>query len=183
LDQGEQILTAAVKVMDAVGYEAASLRDIAEKAGVALGSIYRYFPEGKRQLLQAMTERLAEARAAVDLPSPGKKPAELEAYLAATISFWERNRSLARVLCTAAVFDDGVAAALRAGVLKPWLSDLRKVLTDVGCADAVAAAKLVQSQILFNTVGAPALAERVGAAKLAASLTEIVRPARPSRRA
>ncbi len=68
MDQGEQILTAALKVMDAVGYEAASLRDVAEKAGVALGSIYRYFPEGKRQLLQGMTDRLAGAREAADLP-------------------------------------------------------------------------------------------------------------------
>jgi len=167
--------------MDAVGYEAASLRDIAEKAGVALGSIYRYFPEGKRQLLQAMTDRLADAREAADLPAPGKKPADLEAYLAATIAFWERHRSLARVLTTAAVFDDTVAAAFRAQVLKPWLADLRKVLTDAGSADAVAAAKLAQSQILFNIVGAPALAERVSAAKLAASLTEIVRPSRSRR--
>jgi AcrR family transcriptional regulator len=182
LDQGEHILGAALRVMDKVGYEAAGLRDIAEEAGVALGSIYRYFPEGKRQLLQAMTERLAEARRACDLPRPGNKASQLEAYLAATIGFWDRHRPLARVLATAAVFEDSVAAALRAEVLRPWLADLRKAFADGDCADPVAAAKLVQSQILYNAVWAPALAERVPAARLAGSLVQLIRTARPSRR-
>ncbi len=85
------------------------------------------------------------------------------------------------MLTTTAVFEDSVATAFRVQVLKPWLADLRRVLTDAGCADAVAAAKLAQSQVLFNTVGAPALAERLSAAKLATSLSEILRPSRSRR--
>ncbi|MFE0702254.1 TetR/AcrR family transcriptional regulator [Streptomyces sp. NPDC058872] len=53
----ERILQATVELVDAHGYEATTLGDIAERAGTARGLISYYFP-GKRQLLQAAVHRL-----------------------------------------------------------------------------------------------------------------------------
>lgn len=53
----ERILQATVELVDSRGYEATTLGDIAERAGIARGLISYYFP-GKRQLLQAAVHRL-----------------------------------------------------------------------------------------------------------------------------
>ncbi|MEW1697175.1 MULTISPECIES: helix-turn-helix domain-containing protein [unclassified Streptomyces] len=53
----ERILQATVELVDRRGYEATTLGDIAERAGIARGLISYYFP-GKRQLLQAAVHRL-----------------------------------------------------------------------------------------------------------------------------
>ncbi len=53
-----QILDAAVRVFSARGYEGATIRRIARRAGLAEGTVYLYFP-GKRELLVAAWEHLA----------------------------------------------------------------------------------------------------------------------------
>lgn len=53
----ERILEAAVEVVGQGGFEAATLADIARRAGVARGLVSYYFP-GKRPLLQSAVHRL-----------------------------------------------------------------------------------------------------------------------------
>ncbi|MEU3400152.1 TetR/AcrR family transcriptional regulator [Streptomyces filamentosus] len=53
----ERILDAAVEVVGQGGFEAATLADIARRAGVARGLVSYYFP-GKRPLLQSAVHRL-----------------------------------------------------------------------------------------------------------------------------
>jgi AcrR family transcriptional regulator len=53
----ERLLRATVEVVETRGYEAATLGDIADRAGTARGLVSYYFP-AKRQLLQAATHRL-----------------------------------------------------------------------------------------------------------------------------
>ncbi|MFF0483660.1 TetR/AcrR family transcriptional regulator [Streptomyces sp. NPDC004779] len=53
----ERILAATVELVGRHGYEATTLGDIAERAGVARGLVSYYFP-GKRQLLQSAVHRL-----------------------------------------------------------------------------------------------------------------------------
>src|SRR5258708_13008477 len=38
------LLEAAAAIFSAVGYEAATMRDIAERAGASIGSLYQFFP-------------------------------------------------------------------------------------------------------------------------------------------
>ena len=54
------------------GYEAATLRDVAARAGVSVGLLYRYFPS-KRSIVLALYDELSDtyAREAAELP-PGK---------------------------------------------------------------------------------------------------------------
>jgi AcrR family transcriptional regulator len=52
----ERMLDACAELLDEAGYEALSTTRIAERAGVAIGSVYQFFPD-KRALSQALTRR------------------------------------------------------------------------------------------------------------------------------
>ncbi len=53
------MLDACAELLDEVGYEALSTTRIAERAGVAIGSVYQFFPD-KRAISQALTRRNVE---------------------------------------------------------------------------------------------------------------------------
>ncbi|MFD0885560.1 TetR family transcriptional regulator [Streptosporangium algeriense] len=55
----ERMLDACAELLDEIGYEALSTTRIAERAGVAIGSIYQFFPD-KRAITQAVTRRHVE---------------------------------------------------------------------------------------------------------------------------
>ncbi len=53
------MLDACAELLDEVGYEALSTTRVAERAGVAVGSVYQFFPD-KRALNDAVTRRNVE---------------------------------------------------------------------------------------------------------------------------
>lgn len=55
----DRIVDAAVEIMKQVGYEQIQMRDVTARAGVALGTTYRYFPS-KDQLLSEALVRWSE---------------------------------------------------------------------------------------------------------------------------
>ena len=62
----------AIELISKQGYEAATLREVAKKAGVSVGLLYRYFPNKRAVVLALYDELSAEyATRAVNMP-PGK---------------------------------------------------------------------------------------------------------------
>src|SRR3954471_21304536 len=55
LARRERILDAAVELATEGGYDAVQMREVAERADVALGTVYRYFPSKVHLLVAAMT--------------------------------------------------------------------------------------------------------------------------------
>ncbi|GLW98275.1 hypothetical protein Misp02_23620 [Microtetraspora sp. NBRC 16547] len=55
----ERMLDACAELLDEIGYEALTTTRIAERAGVAIGSVYQFFPD-KRAITQALTQRHVE---------------------------------------------------------------------------------------------------------------------------
>ncbi|WP_433352292.1 TetR family transcriptional regulator [Microtetraspora malaysiensis] len=55
----ERMLDACAELLDEIGYEALTTTRIAERAGVAIGSVYQFFPD-KRAITQALTRRHVE---------------------------------------------------------------------------------------------------------------------------
>jgi len=51
----EQIMAAAMSVFSRLGYDGATMANVAAEAGVAVGTIYNYFPS-KRDLLEAIAD-------------------------------------------------------------------------------------------------------------------------------
>ncbi|MFE9727111.1 TetR/AcrR family transcriptional regulator [Streptomyces sp. NPDC005794] len=70
-DRLARILDAGAALLDETGYEQLSTRAVADRAGVPIGSVYRFFPN-KRALVDALAERNLEAYA-------GRVVARLEA--------------------------------------------------------------------------------------------------------
>ncbi|MGC5009455.1 TetR/AcrR family transcriptional regulator [Streptosporangium sp. DT93] len=56
----ERMLDACADLLDEIGYDALSTTRIAERAGVAIGSVYQFFPD-KRAIAQAVTRRHVES--------------------------------------------------------------------------------------------------------------------------
>ncbi len=65
-DRVDRLLEAAAEVIAQTSYESATTNAIAERAGVSIGSLYRYFPD-KQAILRALVERrLGEVRTLYD---------------------------------------------------------------------------------------------------------------------
>jgi len=69
---GRRLFDIAVDLIGERGYEATTLRDVADRAGVSVGLLYRYFPS-KRSIVLALYEQLSAEYAlqAAEMP-PGK---------------------------------------------------------------------------------------------------------------
>jgi AcrR family transcriptional regulator len=61
-DRLARILDAGAALLDEAGYEQLSTRAVADRAGVPIGSVYRFFPN-KRALVDALAERNLEVYA------------------------------------------------------------------------------------------------------------------------
>src|SRR3954471_12065922 len=55
-----RMLDACAQLVDEVGYDGLTTNLLAERAGVAIGSVYQFFPD-KRAIVQALTLRNLEA--------------------------------------------------------------------------------------------------------------------------
>lgn len=56
----QRMLDACANLVDEVGYDGLTTTLLAERAGVAIGSVYQFFPD-KRAVVQALTQRNMEA--------------------------------------------------------------------------------------------------------------------------
>src|SRR5881227_2236162 len=62
LARRERILDAAMELAAEGGYDAVQMREVAERADVALGTVYRYFPSKVHLLVAAVTRNRARNR-------------------------------------------------------------------------------------------------------------------------
>lgn len=56
----QRMLDACAEIVDELGYEGLTTTLLADRAGVAIGSVYQFFPD-KRAVVQALTQRNLEA--------------------------------------------------------------------------------------------------------------------------
>lgn len=112
----ERVIRAAMDLGGRGGYEAVQMRDVASDAGVALGTIYRYFTSKDHLLAASMVDWSADLRRRVaERPPQHRDPADrmVEVIRRATRSM-ERRPSLAAALVTAcSAHDPGVVACQR----------------------------------------------------------------------
>jgi len=94
------IVNAALDLIRERGYEATTMRAIAERAGVSLGNAYHYYPS-KAHLIQAFYHRLHEEHLAAALPvlsSPSSLKARLLKIMQLQISIMEPYHQFAGAL-------------------------------------------------------------------------------------
>ncbi|MFD6164195.1 TetR/AcrR family transcriptional regulator [Oerskovia sp. NPDC060287] len=97
-ERREQILRVASERFAREGFDAVSVRDIAQEAGVTRALVYHYFP-GKDSLLDAVLRREAEAILMATSPLPGRSAREnLERALGAYLDHFSASSGQLRDL-------------------------------------------------------------------------------------
>jgi AcrR family transcriptional regulator len=99
----QRVIKAAMALAAEGGYEAVQMRDVASRARVALGTLYRYFPSKDQLLVAALGEWTTELQQRlVTRPPRGGSPAErVTDVLRRATRALEREPQLAAALVTA----------------------------------------------------------------------------------
>jgi AcrR family transcriptional regulator len=118
----EEVLRAAMERFEAEGYERASIRAIAQEAGVASGAVYQFFRSKRELLLAAMDELLRhlETSSPPPLGEPRTLLADLERFLEDVFAREARFVGVYRAWSEASLVDETIAHRDRA--IRIWTS-------------------------------------------------------------
>jgi AcrR family transcriptional regulator len=110
----QRIVEAAIELGSEGGYEAVHMRVVAERAGVALATVYRYFESKDHLLSAAVSEWTSQLQARLDRsPARGETPVErlVDVLRRASHALERRPRFAAALIRALHSPDPGVAAA------------------------------------------------------------------------
>jgi AcrR family transcriptional regulator len=108
----ERILDAAVELASEGGYDAVQMREVAERAEVALGTLYRYFPSKVHLLVSALGRTFAQLRDSVPTSGDNSTPEERVYRVVAHVTrFLAKNRRLSGAMVRALMSAEADAAA------------------------------------------------------------------------
>jgi len=112
-DRRRRILEATLQLASKGGYEAVQMRTVAERAEVALGTLYRYFPSKIHLLVSALALELEQIQEKLERkPIPGDTPHErMQFVLARVTRAMQREPLLAEAMTRAFMFADPSASA------------------------------------------------------------------------
>jgi AcrR family transcriptional regulator len=112
LARRERILDAAIALAGEGGYDAVQMREVADRADVALGTLYRYFPSKVHLLVSAMGRTFVELQSSVQ-PADASSTPEDRVYrvVAAVTRYLAKNRRLSGAMIRALMIADVDAGA------------------------------------------------------------------------
>lgn len=107
-----RILDATIALASKGGFDAVQMRAVAERADVALGTLYRYFPSKIHLLVSALAREFEQANTNFDRkPVPGDTTADRVMYvLSRTTRALQRDPNLTEALTRAFMFADASVA-------------------------------------------------------------------------
>lgn len=107
-DRRKRILDATVALASEGGFDAVQMREVADRADVALGTLYRYFPSKIQLLVCALAREFEKAETAMaSRPVPGDTRAERVIYvLTRTSRGLQGDQHLIEALTRAFMFAD-----------------------------------------------------------------------------
>ena len=108
-----RVIEAAIELATEGGYDAVQMRDVADRADVALGTLYRYFPSKIHLLVSALALELEQIQEKLERkPIPGDTPHErMQFVLARVTRSMQREPLLAEAMTRAFMFADPSASA------------------------------------------------------------------------
>jgi len=112
-DRRRRIIDATLTLASKGGYDAVQMRAVAEKADVALGTLYRYFPSKIHLLVSGLSRQFEQAQEKLErMTIPGDTPAErLMFVLGRNTRLMQRDPHLTEAMVRAFMFADTSAAA------------------------------------------------------------------------
>ncbi len=112
-ERRRRILDATLALASKGGYDAVQMRTVAEKADVAVGTLYRYFPSKVHLLVTALARELERVETRVDRAQlPGNTAIERLRHVLDMITFaMQRDPLLTEAMTRAFMFADASAGA------------------------------------------------------------------------
>jgi AcrR family transcriptional regulator len=112
-ERRKRILDATLALASKGGYEAVQMRAVAERADVALGTLYRYFPSKIHLLVSGLAREFEQAKEKLDRhPIPGDSSAERMIYVLHRVTkSMQREPLLCEAMTRAFMFADPSAAS------------------------------------------------------------------------
>lgn len=128
----ERVIRTALDLGAAGGYDAVQMRDVASSAGVALGTIYRYFSSKDHLLAAAMVEWVHDLERRVGQRPPGGDTVALRVsnLLRRATRAMEKEPKLAAAVVTALLSPDRGAAAAQEEVSASMTRIIAQALGD-----------------------------------------------------
>jgi AcrR family transcriptional regulator len=110
-DRRKRILDATIALASKGGFEAVQMRAVAEKADVALGTLYRYFPSKIHLLVSGLARELERGQERGDKPIPGDTAYDRLLFVLGRITrAMQRDPNLTEAMTRAFMFADASAA-------------------------------------------------------------------------
>jgi AcrR family transcriptional regulator len=112
-DRRRRILDATIALAAKGGFEAVQMRAVAERADVALGTLYRYFPSKIHLLVSGLARELERGQDRLDRTViPGDTPYDRVLFMLGRITrAMQRDPHLTEAMTRAFMFADATAAA------------------------------------------------------------------------
>jgi TetR/AcrR family transcriptional regulator, cholesterol catabolism regulator len=154
-ERRKRILDATLALASKGGYDAVQMRTVAERADVALGTLYRYFPSKIHLLVSGLAREFEGAQQKLDRsPIPGDTPYERMLYVLGRVTrSMQREPLLIEAMTRAFMFADPSAAAEVNTVAKLMEDMLTKAMHEgEPTADERAIARVIGDVWLSNLV-------------------------------
>jgi AcrR family transcriptional regulator len=154
-DRRKRILDATLALASKGGYDAVQMRTVAERADVALGTLYRYFPSKIHLLVSGLAREFEQTQERLDRrPIPGETPYDRMLYVLGRITrSMQRDPELTEAMTRAFMFADPSAAAEVNAVANLMEHMLTRAMHDgEPSADEKAIARVIGDVWLSNLV-------------------------------
>ena len=154
-ERRKRILDATLALASKGGYDAVQMRTVAERADVALGTLYRYFPSKIHLLVGALTQEFEQLQEKLDRkPIPGETPADRMVYVLSRVTRnMQRDPMLTEAMTRAFMFADPSAATEVNTVARQMARMFTKAMHDgEPSADDIAIARVIGDVWLSNLV-------------------------------
>lgn len=110
------IQDAMCMLIETKGYENVTIRDITEAAGVSIGLIYKYFPEGKSDILKEISYRYMDKLLRIKQPETidfNDFPGYMRAVIKNMQQFYKDNSPLIKALTMATLSDSEIVDEIK----------------------------------------------------------------------
>ncbi|MFI5081337.1 MAG: cholesterol catabolism transcriptional regulator KstR [Streptosporangiales bacterium] len=154
-ERRQRILDATLALASKGGYDAVQMRAVAERANVALGTLYRYFPSKIHLLVSGLAREFERNQEKLDRTSiPGDMPYERMLYVLGRITrTMQREPMLTEAMTRAFMFADPSAAAEVNTVARLMEHMLTRAMHEgEPTADEIAIARVIGDVWLSNLV-------------------------------
>src|SRR6267154_2024276 len=154
-ERRKRILDATLALASKGGYDAVQMREVAERADVALGTLYRYFPSKIHLLVSGLIREFERAQERLDRkPIPGDTPYDRMLYVLSRVTrTMQREPMLTEAMTRAFMFADPSAAAEVNAVARQMERMFSRAMHEgEPSADDVAIARVIGDVWLSNLV-------------------------------